>query len=99
MHTGRQTPVFAPASAPVGITQLRPAAQPKQPVSPLQPEFCVHEAPTLPRPGQAQSVVSVEYTKQANPVVHRLFVATVGSQGREHAAKCAELPHWMGTLQ
>ncbi len=97
MHTGRQAPMPAPASAPVGITQLRPGLQPAQPVSPSHPEFCVQAEPLAPWPGQPQSVVSPSYTKQERPGAQPLLVT--GSQGREHAEKRAVLPHWIGTLQ
>ena len=58
LQIGRQVPPPAPASVCVGTTQLAPAAQPAQPGSPLQPEFCVQGDPTAPNPGQAQSVDS-----------------------------------------
>ena len=55
---GRQAPLLDPVAEPGGTTQLRPARQPVQPVSLLQPEFWVQAAPTSASPGQEQSVVS-----------------------------------------
>jgi len=57
LQIGRHVPLL-PAADPVGTMQLSPARHPEQPVSPLQPEFCVHVAPTPPAPAHAQSVVS-----------------------------------------
>lgn len=96
LHTGRQIPVPVPASAPTGITQLSPAAQPAQ-LGSLQPEFCVQAAPWAPRPGHAQSVVSPAKTKQERPGAQP--VPVVGSQGREQAENGIVVPQRMGTLQ
>ena len=96
---GRHTPFVLPAAAPVGTTQLNPAWQPRQPASPLQPEFCVQAAPAVPSPAHAQSVDSLSYTKQANPGAHPVVAIPVGSQGREHAWNCEDGPHGMGRLQ
>jgi len=98
LHIGRQTPLLVPASVPVGMTQPSPAAHPAQPNWPLQPEFCVQVAPTPPKPGQAQSVVSPEYLKQARPGAQPWAVVSVGSQGREQSEKVV-LPQGSGTLQ